>query len=114
MEALIVEILADKTKTSPFMRLANSSIRPFRSLKQTIYSTLNTFCRQCSEESPGYGLKVSFPKSLITEKITGLFNKSELHSMLQSSDFNAIDVMSFILGDMASVAFIIPRKCQKL
>lgn len=94
----IVRMLALETRKSSFVRCTNGKMRNLRFLKQTIFSTLNTFSRQCSEKGSSYEPMVDFSKSGNKERLAGLFNESGQPSTLEASVFDAIDNLSPFLG----------------
>lgn len=74
--------------------------------------TLNKFLKFCSENSPGYELKIEFSKIGSSQRLSGLLNESRMHDMVEDSDFNSIDNVSSFLGRLVDSHFGVTKNSE--
>lgn len=74
--------------------------RLFNLIKRTVLAALNTFLKDTTNTSPGFGLRINFRCSS-SNVLSGLFYEDETYGLLEASDDESTDQVMSFLGAVA-------------
>lgn len=91
-------LLKDEKRYSSAMSTKSNAIRSFFSIRNTVLRSLKLFLSEVEVIAVGFGVHVNFGKAVVNGRLSELFAETGLMEMLEASDFEAVDIVSPLLG----------------